>query len=198
MKPRSSEKKALSDCGGETAGRDPVIAVSGLHGSGKSVHAKRLAETFGLRRVSAGMLFRRMAEDRDLTLEEMSSLAKENPEIDRLVDDQTKIEASKGGVVIDATLSGWMVEDADIKIFLTAPFEVRVRRIANRDRASPEEAKKATRLREEVERDRFMRYYGIDISDLSIYDIVLNTELFTLDGTAGILKRVVEEYRFGR
>jgi cytidylate kinase len=144
------------------------------------------------------MLFRWMAEERDLTLEEMSRLAKEDPEIDKLVDDRTKIEASKGGVVIDAALSGWMVEDADIKIFLTAPFEVRVRRIANRDCASTEEARDATRLREDVERDRFMRYYGIDIYDLSIYDVVLNTELFTIDGTAGILKRVVEEYRSGR
>ena len=188
----------MSDGGVETTNRDLVIAVSGLHGSGKSVHAKLLAKTFGLRYVSAGTLFRRMAEDRDLTLEEMSRLAEEDPEIDKLVDDQTKIEASKGWVVIDAALSGWMVEDADIKIFLTAPFEARVRRIANRDCASPEEAREATRLREEVERDRFMRYYGIDIYDLSIYDVVLNTELFTIDGTAGILKRIVEEYRSSR
>jgi cytidylate kinase len=198
LNPRRSEETALSDGGGETSSRRLVIAVSGLHGSGKSVHAKRLAKTFGLRHVSAGMLFRRMAEERDMTLEEMSRLAKEDPEIDRLLDDRTKMEASKGGVVIDAALSGWMVKNADIKIFLTAPFEARVRRIAARDCASTGEAREVTRLREEVERDRFRKYYGIDIYDLSIYDVVLNTELFIPDGTAGILKRIVEEYRSGR
>jgi cytidylate kinase len=198
LNPRRSEETALSDGGGGTSSRYLVIAVSGLHGSGKSVHAKRLAKTFGLRHVSAGMLFRRMAEERDMTLEEMSRLAKEDPEIDRLLDDRTKMEASRGRVVIDAALSGWMVENADIKIFLTAPFEARVRRIADRDCASIGEAREVTRLREEVERDRFRKYYGIDIYDLSIYDVVLNTELFIPDGTAGILKRIVEEYRSGR
>ena len=187
----------MTEGGRRAAGEGMVITVSGLHGSGKSVHAKRLAEAFGLRHVSAGMMFRQMAEERDLTLEEMSRLAEEDQEIDRLVDERTKREASRGGVVIDAALSGWMVEGADIKIFLTAPFEARVKRIADREGTSLEEAREATRLREEVERERFRTYYGVDICDLSIYDVVLNTELFAPGGTAGILKRVVEEYRSG-
>ncbi|KON30692.1 hypothetical protein AC482_03305, partial [miscellaneous Crenarchaeota group-15 archaeon DG-45] len=81
--------------------------------------------------------------------------------------------------------------------FLTAPLEARVMRIAARDGLAVEEAREATRLREGIERERFMRLYGIDVSDLSIYDVVLNTELFDPDGTARILKRIVEEYRSG-
>jgi len=181
----------------KTPGRGLVITVSGLHGTGKSTHARRLAEALGLRHVSAGMMFRRMAEERGVTLREMSRLAEEDPEIDRLVDERTKEEAMEGGVVVDAALSGWMAEDADIKVFLTAPLEERIRRIAARDGATFREAREATLLREEIERERFKRYYGIDIADLSIYDVVLNSELFDADGTARILKRVVEEYRHG-
>ena len=179
---------------GKPSGRDLVITVSGLHGTGKTTYAMRIAEALGLRYVSAGEMFRRMAEEREITLEEMSRLAEGDPEIDRLVDERTRGEARRGGAVIDATLSGWMVQDADIKIFLTAPLDVRVRRIAARDGLSVEEAEDATLLREEIERRRFGACYGIDISDLSIYDVVLNTELFDADGASGILKKVVEEY----
>lgn len=187
----------MSGSRNRTSGRGLVITVSGLHGTGKSTHARRLAEALGLRYVSAGILFRRMAEERGITLEEMSRLAEGDPEIDRLVDERTKEEALRGDVVIDAALSGWMVEDADIKIFLTAPLDARVRRIAARDGVTVEKAREETLLREGIERERFKSYYGIDITDLSIYDVVLNTELFDPDGTARILKRVVEEYCSG-
>ncbi|RLI08618.1 cytidylate kinase, partial [Candidatus Bathyarchaeota archaeon] len=101
----------MSGSRNRTSGRGLVITVSGLHGTGKSTHARRLAEALGLRYVSAGILFRHMAEERGITLEEMSRLAEGDPEIDRLVDERTKEEALRGDVVIDAALSGWMVED---------------------------------------------------------------------------------------
>jgi len=178
--------------------RGLVITVSGLHGSGTSTQARRLAESLGLRYISAGLLFRRIAEERGLTLEELSRLAEESPELDRMIDERTKEEARRGGVVIDATLAGWMAEDADLKIFLTAPLEERVRRIARREGLSLEEAMRETLKRERSERERFKRYYGIDINDLSIYDVVLNTALFKPDVTARILRGIVEELRRGR
>jgi len=174
-----------------------VITVSGRHGTGKSTHARRLAKALGIRYVSAGIMFRQMAEERGVTLEELSRLADESPELDRLVDERTRREARRGGVVIDGALSGWIVDHADLKVFLTAPLEARIRRIAARDGITVDEAKEATLLREEIERERFKRYYGIDLSDLSIYDLVLNTDLFDADGTARILKKVVDEYYSG-
>lgn len=171
-----------------------MITVSGLHGTGKSTLAKRLAEVLGLRYISAGKMFRGIAEELDLKLEEMSKLAEKDHKFDRLVDKRTKDEAVKGGVVIDAALSGWMVEEADIKVFLTAPFEVRIKRIAAREDLTLEEAGEMTRARENSESERFRMIYTVDPSDTSIYDVILNTELFDADSTARILKKIVEEY----
>ncbi len=178
--------------------RGLVIAVSGLHGSGRSTHAKRLAEAFDLRYVSSGTIFRQMAEERGLTLEEMSRLTEGDLELDKLIDERARLESLKGGVVIDATLSGWMAEDPDLRIFLTAPMEARIKRIAEREGVSLEEAREETLAREASERERFKAYYGVDVGDLSFYDLVLNTELFEPEGTARILKRFVEEYCSGR
>jgi cytidylate kinase len=174
------------------------IAVSGLHGSGRSTHAKRLAETFNLRYLSSGMIFRQIAREQNLSLEKLSILAEQNPEFDKLIDERTKEESMKGSLVVDATLAGWMMENPDLKIYLTAPLEARIRRIAKREGISLKEAKSETIVREESERQRFMILYGVDINDLSIHDVILNTELFTPDSTARILKKIVNEYCTGR
>ena len=171
-----------------------IITVSGYHGSGRSTHATRLAKTFGLRYVSSGTIFRQLAKERGMGLEEMSRLTEEDSEIDRKIDERAKEESRKPGVVIDATLAGWMAEDPDIRIFLLTSFEERIRRIADREEISYGEAEKETVAREESEKARFLTYYKVNLDDLSIYDVVLNTELFEIDATARILKSVVEEY----
>ena len=171
-----------------------VIAISGHHGSGRSTHGIRLAETFGLRYTSSGTIFREMAKERGISLEEMSKLTEQDPNLDRLIDDRAIEESKKGGVVIDATLAGWMAHEPDLRFFLTTPLEERIKRISERENISLEDARRETIVRSNSERERFLEYYGVDISDLSIYDLVLNTNLFTPDGTAHILKSIVDEY----
>jgi cytidylate kinase len=188
----------MTDPRGEDTARRLVIAISGYHGSGRTTHAKRLAETFGLRYVSSGTIFRQMADEKGLSLEEMSKLTDENPEFDKLIDERAKEESRKGGVVVDATLSCWVCQDPNLRIFLTTPFKARIERIAKREGIGFKEAKDETIVRAESERERFMTYYGVDIMDLSVYDLVLNTDLFDPDGTARILKRFVEEYCISR
>ncbi len=169
-----------------------VITVGGPHGSGKSSIADRLAEEFDLRRTSAGIIFRRLARERGLSLEEFSRLAEQDKSIDRLLDDRLREEARRGNVVIDGQLAASMAgEYADLKVYLTAPLEVRVQRIASRDGRDYDAALQETMIREESERRRYRDYYGIDVDDLSIYDLVLNTEHYSLDEVYEIVSTAV-------
>ena len=166
----------------------PVITVSGPHGTGKSTYAKALAEALQLRYVSAGELFRDLAREKGVTLEAFSKMAAENPAVDKIIDERTKAEAEKGGVVIDAQLGGWMVKElADVKVLIVAPDEVRFRRIATRDGISVEEARKQTLAREAFQRQRYEKYYGLNVTDLSIYDVTVDTGVYPLEKVKSIV-----------
>ena len=162
----------------------PVVTVGGPHGTGKSTYAKALAEALGLRYVSAGELFRDLAKERNMTLEVFSVVAAGDPAIDKVIDERTKTEAKKGGVVIDAQLGAWMVKDlADVKVLLVAPDEVRFKRIAERDGTSISLAKQETMARELIQKRRYKKYYDANVDDSSIYDLKIDTNLYSIEKT---------------
>jgi cytidylate kinase len=172
-----------------------VVTISGLHGVGKSGCAKILAKTLNLKYLSSGDIFRRLAKEKGMTLEKFSRYAEKNPEIDYEIDEETIRAAKEGNVIIDARLSAWKARDyADIKILLTTPLEVRVKRLSERDNKTYKEALEETLARERSEKERFERIYNIDVDDYSIFDVIINTELWSLDSMVKILKTVVEEY----
>ncbi|MHA2193820.1 MAG: (d)CMP kinase [Candidatus Thorarchaeota archaeon] len=158
-----------------------VITVGGLHGTGKSSIADAIAKRFNLRRMSAGVIFRQLAKERDLTLEEFSRVAAGDEGIDRLIDDKLREEAEKGNAVIDGQLAAWMAGDnADLKILLIASVENRIRRISERDGKA-----------------RYLEYYGVDVSDHSVYDLIINTNKYDLEEVIAIVFTAIEEF-FGK
>ena len=165
-----------------------IITVSGPHGTGKSTYAARLAEALHVRHVSAGALFRRIAKEKRIPLEELGEKALEDPSIDKLVDERTMMEAEEGNVVVDGQLAGWVLKDrSDLRIYLTAPEDVRLERIAKRDKVAVEEARVQTEQRESVQRERYSRHYGYQVEDRSIYHLVLDTSLGSIEDTAKVL-----------
>lgn len=171
----------------------PVVTISGPHGTGKSTYAKALADALKLRYVCAGELFRELAKEKKMSLETFSHLAEHDPSVDGMIDERTKMKAKEGGVVIDAQLAAWMVKDlADVKVLLIAPDEIRFKRIAEREHIPFSAAKEETLAREQIQKRRYKKYYGIDISDLSIYDLKIDTSLHSIEETKAI---IIEEVR---
>ncbi len=171
--------------------RMAIIAISGLHGTGKTTAARALVRKFKLRYVCAGSVFRQLAKERGMTLDEFSRYAERNPGIDRIIDFRTAEAAREDGVLIDARLAGWMAKQANLKILLTAPLEERVRRIARREGRGYKEVLRETMGRERSEAKRFKRFYNIDVNDRSVFDLVLNTKRWSARETARILELAV-------
>ncbi len=170
-----------------------VIAVSGQPASGKTTIARKLAEYYGLRYISNGMLFRKLAEERGIPFLEFHKLAEQDENIDRQIDSLALEEAKKGNVVIEGHLAGWILKDvADVKIYLKASLEVRARRLAQREKISLEDAIKEITFREENNRKRYLKIYGIDINDLSVFDIVLDTTYLNVDEVLEVLRSYID------
>jgi cytidylate kinase len=173
-----------------------LITVSGPAGSGKSTLAARLAERLGYDHVSGGDIFREIAAERDLTPLELNKRAEEDDGIDRALDERLRSTArDRDDLVLESRLAGWMAGDyADVRIWLTAPIEVRAARIAEREDKPAEQARSETEARSESEALRYRRYYGIDIDALGIYDLVLNTARWDPDGVVGLAAEAVDNY----
>jgi cytidylate kinase len=152
------------------------ITISGLPGSGTTTVAKLLSKEFAMDLISAGELFRQMAKENQVPLNQFNELAEDNDSFDRQLDEKQREEALKrDNVIIESRLSGFFVPNADLRIWLKAPAEIRARRIATRERIVYEEALSAMKRRECSEQKRYETYYGIHLDDLSIYDLIIDS-----------------------
>jgi cytidylate kinase len=168
------------------------ITISGLPGSGTTTVAKIVASELGYKLISAGEIFRELAKQRGYSLEEFSRIAEQDSEIDLYIDRMQKEMAEKArNAVIEGRLSGWMIDNA-FKVFLFADQELRVSRIAGRESKNISLAREEVLKREEYERRRYAKFYGIDIDDWSIYHIIINSGYFDAKSIADIILKAIK------
>jgi cytidylate kinase len=169
------------------------ITVSGLPGSGTTSLSRYLAQRHNFTMISAGEVFRECAQKHNMELAEFGRLAEQDPTFDKMIDvRQKEIAEEKDNIIVEGRLSGWMVEKADLKIWLFAPINCRIDRIVYRDQiADDETAKKITLERERCEAGRYSAYYNIDINDLSIYHIILNSEHWGVEDLGTIVDTAI-------
>ncbi len=169
------------------------ITVSGLPGSGTTSLSRYLAQRHNFTMISAGEVFRECAQKHNMELAEFGRLAEQDPTFDKMIDiRQKEIAEEKDNIIVEGRLSGWMVEKADLKIWLFAPINCRIDRIVYRDQISDDEtAKKITLERERCEAGRYSAYYNIDINDLSIYHIILNSEHWGVEDLGTIVDTAI-------
>ena len=164
------------------------ITVSGPPGSGTTTLARSIAEKHGFELICAGEMFRDLAQEKGLSIAEFGEIAEKDVSIDALIDVRQKEAArTRDNIVVEGRLSGWMVEDADLRIWLDAPIACRAKRIAARDGMDEYTARDLTLRREESERTRYRNYYRIEIDDLTPYHITMNSELWSGEALAAIV-----------
>ena len=163
-----------------------IIAIAGPIGVGKSTVARGLADRLRYRYLSAGEAFRDMARERGLSVLELNRLAESDPTVDREVDRMQAARAREGNCVVESRLAGWMV-DADLRVWLRAPLAVRAARVARRESVPLQAAEDDVREREESEWQRYRELYGIDITDLSPYQVVLDTARWSAEDVVDVM-----------
>lgn len=172
------------------------ITVSGLPGSGTTTISRLLAEYYELELISSGEVFRKIAKEKGISLAEFGAMAEKDPSIDLAIDkNQRAVIHSQENLILESRLAGHMAKDVPnvLKIWIKAPLHVRVKRILKREKASSfDEELKKTVEREKSEALRYMNYYNIDIRDLSIYDIIIDSEKWNQYQIFDILRTAID------
>lgn len=164
-----------------------LITVSGPPGSGTTTTAERVAARLEVALVPGGEVFRAMAVERGMSLADFGRYAADHPEVDVELDTRLAARARAGDVLIESRLAGWIARNeglAAVTVFLDCATDVRARRVADREDISLDRAWRDNDERQRVERDRYLALYGVDIEDLSIYDLVLDSGVLAPDDLA--------------
>ena len=164
-----------------------IITIGGLAGTGTTTAAQLLSEKMGIDYISAGYVFREMAREHNMSVLEFSAFAEGNDDIDKEIDKrQAEMAKSADNLIVECRLSAYFVE-ADLKLWLVTPFDVRSGRIAERESKSVELASEEIIAREKSEALRYMDIHNIDISNMDIYDLIINTGTFVPEKVSEII-----------
>ena len=175
-------------------GFDRSITIGGLPGTGTTTACRLVREQTGLHYVYAGQMFRDMARQQGMSLEQFGRYCEEHPEVDRRLDDE-QIELLKGPPILqEGRMSGVLAARNNIpayKVWFTCDPWVRAERIVNREGGDAEDRMAEMRRREESEKKRYLAFYNYDTGDLSAYDLVLDTSQIPAEE---VVRRVLDGY----
>lgn len=176
------------------------ISLAGDLGSGKSTVAKILIEALGAEYYSTGSIVRGIAERMGMTIGELNVYMETHPEIDTEIDDGlVALSDDPRTLIIDSRMA-WHFTKGTFKIYLSTDIEVAAARIMSANRSCEhastlEEAVECTRARRESEKKRYSDQYGVDITDLSNYSLVVDTTYATPEEVAGVIISSFEKWK---
>ena len=179
---------------------DLVIAVCGPSGAGKGTLGKFISEYLDINYYSAGDFFRSLAKEKGLTVEELSEQA--DKETDLEVDRRTLEKGLNEDCVIESRIAAWALgEYADLSIYITADLEERAKRVMedleNRENEEGakelEEVKHTIRKRDKDNKERYREYYGINMKDTSIFDIIIDNTDMGVEEQEKLVKKALKK-----
>lgn len=191
-----------------------ILTISGTPGSGKSTIAKILAEKLPAERIYVGGIRRELARKKGMTLVELNEYAQTHPETDVDVDekaaaDARTLEKEKKFVIVEGRTQFHFLPES-VKLFITVDPEEGAKRIWNdlqhqdlqqqRNEGkitSLAEMKKSLQERFDNDQRRYKKYYKLDITDRSQYDLVIDTTKITApQAVETILKFLEKTYKY--
>ncbi len=179
-----------------------IITICGLPGSGKSSTATGVAMALAYKHYSTGDLFRAIAKERGVSIEEINKQAELEQEIDHEVDERTKQMVNESDLVIDSRMA-WHWMPTSFKVFLKIDPRTAAERTfkhmqekgrVSQNASSVEEVYQNTVARTESEIKRYGNLYNVDYKDETHYDLVVDTAQHTLDEVIHIVTTKYKEW----
>lgn len=170
------------------------IAISGKSGCGNTTVSSLLAKTLDITLIN--YTFRQMAAERNMTLAEVIEAAKTDDSFDKYVDNHQVELAMKESCVLGSRLAIWMLEKADLKVYLYASDDLRAGRILNREGGDLQEIKNFTSMRDSEDSRRYKSLYNIDNNNYEFADLIIDTQDKTPEQIVQLILDELENKQF--
>lgn len=168
------------------------ISLAGDLGSGKSTVGAILKEKFGAEIVSIGRLQRSMAAEMGMDTCEFNRYQETHPEFDKILDTRlSSYESLCGNFIFDSRMA-WHFVPSAFSVYLKCNAEEAAKRVVEAKRAdekylSDEDAFEQLKERRASEIQRYKKFYGVDITDMSNYCLVVDTTGKTPEEVADLI-----------
>jgi cytidylate kinase len=160
--------------------RPLLITVAGQIGSGKTEVCNEIGRRTDWKIVSAGVILRRMAADKGMSILEFNEYAQTHKEIDREIDSYlASLDQSPEPLIVDSRLA-WHFLPNSFKVYLVVEPMIGANRVylasrAGENHASPETAGADNAERQRLEQERFFSLYSVNAGNWRNYDLVIDT-----------------------
>jgi predicted cytidylate kinase len=112
-------------------------------------------------------------------------------------DSMVTMAAEDDDVVLEGRLAGYNLARQDMiafKVYLDADPKVRVTRILEREKGDLKTVMMEMLEREDCEAARYSQWYGIDVNDKSVYDLIVDTSDTPPDKVVDIIVKKLEGF----
>ena len=174
-----------------------IITITGETGSGVSTVTNQLADSLRYRKFSAGSLFRTLAVQYNMTVNELNDFAQNNRVVDQEIDTLIRRIGQGREIVLDARLGYYWIHDS-FRVYLTVDPDIAAHRIYTAVSNGLRYEEGATtvnqtiiNIKKQVEytQHRYFRDYGIDISNISMFDLIIDSDDKSPDVIVAMIKQ---------
>lgn len=182
------------------------ISITGNLGSGKSSICRILKER-GFDIISAGSIFRELAVEQGMSVEDFNQKVNEDIKrgdhsVDDMIDQRTaRINRERDNVVFDSRLA-WNFAPDSFKVFVMVDIEEAARRVYHDSLRSDSETydsplscRQGLVHRQQMEKQRFKELYQIDYYRMSNYNLVIESTSASPEDVAQEMIRSFQAYR---
>jgi predicted cytidylate kinase len=167
-----------------------IITIGGNLGAGKTTLANRLADALHYEQLYVGAIFRDMAAEKNLSIEQFYAQLKSDPAIEQAVDQrQAATMREHDNLIVQGRVAWYFAKSSPFKVFnilLTVDPATGAARVGEKKEnigRTTDEVTIATNDREKMEHERYAMLYGIENHlDPTHYDFILDTTLLTERG----------------
>ncbi|MBQ8908026.1 MAG: AAA family ATPase [Clostridia bacterium] len=156
------------------------ISLAGDLGSGKSTVAAILIERLGAEFYSTGVICRKFATERGMSVIEMNQYMESHPEFDKYIDDGlVALSDEDKAMVIDSRMA-WHFVKGTFKVYMTTELAESAKRILRAKRSEErattvEECAANIKARKASESKRYFEKYGVLCKNLENYSLVIDS-----------------------